>query len=129
LGQQKWGSKILTVAGLGLAASLVWFNPDQQAFEAYATGQLSHYLEANLCRDLASPLEQLMGLSCGDLLTANQGVLHQVIRDRTQRYNLALFSVYRTTLALPSFGMLPTYHIDTLGIWGQFYIVKVTQRL
>jgi hypothetical protein len=127
LSKAKWGAGIGTVAALVAIGGLAWLNPDQQAFETYAEEQLSLYLEDNLCRELAPQLEQWLNVSCRDLLAQNQALLDTVVRDRTQRYNFILFSVYRSTLALPSFGLLPTYQIDTLGILGQFYVVQAKQ--
>lgn len=116
------------MATLALAGSLAWLNPDQEAFESYATQQLSGYIEDNLCKDLAAPLEPFIVLPCEKLLDENQDLLDRLIRDRTQRYNYVLFSIYRTTLILPLEGILPSYHIDTLGIWGQFYTINISRK-
>jgi hypothetical protein len=127
LGRLHWGAGISAAALLGLAGALAGLNPDQEAFEIYATGELVSYLDANLCQELASPLEQLVNLSCKDLLAANQGWVNEVIRDRTQHHNWILFSVYRTTLSPPAFGLLPTYQVDTIGVLGKFYTFQVRQ--
>ncbi len=90
-----------------------------------ATGQLSHYLEREVCQQPSSPFGEALLLSCKDLLAQNQDFLREVLRHRTQRYNLFLLSFYRTTLVLPGFSMLPTYNVYTLGILGHFYIIYV----
>lgn len=115
------------VAALGLGTILAWLNPDQDAFDAYATSQLAHYLEEDVCEQIASPLKPFMEFSCKDLLLANQGSLQKAVRDRTRRYDFVLFSIYRTHLELPTLGILPAYQIDTLGILGQFYTLNMRQ--
>jgi len=119
---------MITVAALGLIGSMAWLNPSQQAFERFARDHLVTYLDETLCRELAPSLEQLLNISCNDVLIQNQALLDTLIQEQTQHYNFVLFSIYRTTLALPSFGLLPTYQVDTLGILGQFYLVQVKQR-
>jgi hypothetical protein len=119
---------MITVAALGLIGILAWLNPTQQAFEAFARDQLVIYLDETLCRELAPSLEHLLSISCNDMLVQNQALLDTLIQEQTQHYNFVVFSIYRTTLALPTFGLLPTYQVDTLGILGQFYLVQVKQR-
>ncbi len=116
------------MAALTVAGSLAWFNPDQQAFERYAARQLSSYLKDNLCEDFVSPLEIFINLPCEALVIENQDLLNRLIRDHTQRDNYLFFSIYHTTVMLPSGGILPSYEIDTLGIGGQFYPIYAGQR-
>jgi Domain of unknown function (DUF4359) len=116
------------LAALGLAGgALVATNPAPPAYEQYAVKTLSDQLETRLCSDIPPLLSEVLG-SCSDLLAQHQSSLQELVRSQSQRRNFWLFSLYRTTLAVPGLPMLPAYQVDTLGIFNQFLTYRAVQR-
>ncbi|NMF83427.1 DUF4359 domain-containing protein [Nodosilinea sp. P-1105] len=121
------GCAITGLAVAGLAGGMVATNPGPEAYGDYAYRTLTEYVSGNLCDNLPPVLGSMLGTSCEDLVQTTQVVTPQMILDRTQRYNLGLFSLYRTTLGLPVEGVLPTYQADTIGVFDRFFTVRVEQ--
>jgi hypothetical protein len=117
-----WVGGIALAAGIG---GLATTNPDQAAYETYATAQLSDYLSTTICEGNISPaLSQLLQEQCDTLLTDNQDQIRQLISSRTVRANYAVFSLYYTQFAIPGVAILPAYEFQTLGIANQFFTYK-----
>lgn len=117
------------LAALGLAGgALIATNPAPPVYEQYAVKTLSAHLETRLCSDIPPLLSEILPGSCRDLLVQHQSSLQALIRSQSQRRNFWLFSLYRTTLAVPGLPMLPTYQVDTLGIFNQFFTYRAVQR-
>lgn len=118
------GGLVLAGAVSGLALT----NPDQLAYEQYATARLSDYLTASLCNDLSPTLNQVLQNQCQSLLENNQAYIHQLIATHTTRFNGGLFSLYRTRLAVSGIPMLPAYEFATLGMGGNFVTYRASRE-
>lgn len=121
------GCAIGGLAVAGLAGGMALTNPGPDAYVDYAHRTLTDYVRANVCDSLPPALGAALGMSCEDLVEATQVVTPQMILERTQRYNLGVLSLYRTTLGLPVAGVLPTYQVDTIGVFGQFVTIRAGQ--
>jgi len=111
-----------------VAALLFMTNPDQATYETYAVKRLSTYAKNDLCQDLPGTIEEFLSESCESLIDANQQSIQDVIRQNTVTLNFGLFSLYRTRLAVPGVEALPTYEVETLGIFNRFYIYRAEQQ-
>ncbi len=110
-------SLLITVA---VVAGLVVTNPSPAAYEQYALAQANRYLNEEVCTDLPESVEQLLGGQCTEIVQTLQPEMGPLIRDRTERLNLGVASVYRTTLGVPELPMVPRYEVETVGIVTQF---------
>jgi hypothetical protein len=113
----------IALVAVGMAAT----NPDPFEYEQYAASRLSVYLEDQLCSDLPAFLPQVLQAQCATLLQQNQATLQEIIRSRTQRHNFLLFSHYRTTLAVPGSDLLPSYQVDSLGVFNRFFTYRAVE--
>jgi hypothetical protein len=107
----------------GLGAALAFTNPTPMAYSRYATYQLTHYAESNVCAE--APTAFGLKEECRSLLKSNQAEIQSFVISHTDRRNFFFFSVYTTDLAIASF--LPTYQLQTIGLFQQFYVVGVDQ--
>jgi hypothetical protein len=112
------------VALVALGGVLAATNPNQESYEAFATQQLTIYLEKNLCEQSAQ--EMGLGSTCRSLLQSNQGKIAEFVADNTQRQNFIFFSLYTTDLSLTSF--LPSYHFETAGFLHQFHVYQAKRN-
>ncbi len=124
--------KIVSIAGgvvlLGLGGLLAQTNPDQAAYEAFATQAATDYLQHEGCTKAPFGLED----ECRSALKSNQAQIRKVIANGTERHNFGLFSLYTTDLSLSSLvpflgPLLPSYHVESIGGLGKFVIYK-TQK-
>lgn len=126
----KIGSFLFTMAIAGVGVAMAVTNPGPEAYEIYATEQLSRQLEDQVCGK--TPV--FLGNVCGSILEDNQTWLREFVAESTQRQNFVILSIYTTDLStsellaqiLPaglnlSVEGLPTYHAETVGIFRQFY--------
>jgi Domain of unknown function (DUF4359) len=111
--------------GVGVAAAVT--NPNQSAYEDYATARLTTYLQDNACTQAPSVLGNLLGDQCADLLENNQDEIRKFISSNTDRQNWVILSVYKTDLAIAD-GILPSYHFETVGVFQQFFTYKADRQ-
>jgi hypothetical protein len=111
---------LLFVAAVG--GSMVATNPRQEAYEAFATGALIEYAGENLCTKV--PI--LGKAQCEALLNTNRAEIKQFVSKGTERRNYGLFSIYVTDLSISTW--LPSYHFETLGLFGQFIVLKAQEE-
>jgi hypothetical protein len=111
----------ITVAAVG--AVLAATNPGQDAYEQFATEQLTAYLETNLCEKRANELD--LASQCKSLLRSNQSRIREFIADGTERRNYLLFSTYTTNLSVLPF--LPSYRFESVGVLRQFHVYEAKQ--
>lgn len=117
----------IMVIGLGVAMSLT--NPNQTAYDKFATQQLTQYLKKNACSEAPKVLGIFLGDECESLLDKNQDDIKTFISKHTERQNYLILSVYQTDLALQDFGpLLPSYHFETIGVFGNFYIYEAVKQ-
>ena len=109
---------------LGLGAIAFFTNPGQQRYRQYADAILKTELQDRVCaqsEDFAYWLES----QCYILVSTATPYLAEVVNQQTIRHNFLLFSIYQADLPLPS--PLPTYHLETLGILGNFYTYQAKE--
>ena len=104
---------------LGLGAIAFFTNPGQQRYRQYADAILKTELQDRVCTKVSEDLTRWLEGQCYILVSTAIPYLAEVITQQTTRHNFLLFSIYQADLPLPS--PLPTYHIETLGILGNFY--------
>ena len=117
---------IAAIAGivfLGLAAVLAATNPSQESYEDFALQQLNTYLEESVCAKTPGGGIQIQ---CDLLLKSNQSGIRRLISRGTQHKNFVLFSIYTTDLSISS--LLPSYHVEAVGVLQQFQIYQAKQR-
>lgn len=108
-------------ACLGTAMAVT--NPTPSAYSRYATHQLTDYAESNICAE--APTAFGLKEECRSLLKFNQAEIQDFILSHTDRRNFFFFSVYTTDLAIASF--LPTYQLQTIGLFQGFYVFGMEQ--
>ena len=114
------GGIVLAVLAVGLAAT----NPSQESYEAFATQQLNAYLKNSVCAKAGSGFG--LQIQCELMLKSNQAEIRRVISKSTHHKNFVFFSLYTTDLSISS--LLPSYHIETVGVLQQFQIYQAKQR-
>jgi len=112
------GSSILVGSLVLLAAT----NPDQRAYEEFATQQLINYGKQNLCPKAPFGLSS----QCGSMLEQNRQAIHKLVSENTQRHNYIFFSLYLTDLSISSW--LPSYHFETVGALYQFHLYQAREE-
>ncbi|MDA0673680.1 MAG: DUF4359 domain-containing protein [Cyanobacteria bacterium] len=119
------------LAGAGIGA-LVATNPGPDAYQRYALEQATLYFNESVCNDLPAGVADLLQGRCAEIVAMGQPQLQTLIRDRTERLNLGVCSIYRTTLGLPEgipgLESIPTYEVKTLGIAGYFLPINAGQQ-
>jgi uncharacterized protein YceK len=120
---RKWQVAAIAVGVLlaGLGAVMAATNPDQQAYESFATEALIDYGGKKLC-----PKVPFLGQSqCQSLLQSNKKEIRRFVTEGTQRHDFFLFSIYKTNLSIHP--LLPSYEFGTVGAFQQFYVYKAKQ--
>ena len=115
------------LAGGALVGGLVATNPDPEAYQVYATAQVNRYLNDEVCNQIPSEVADLFQGRCAEIVEIAQPQLQTLIRDRTERLNLGILSLYQTRMGIPELGMLPQYEVKTLGIVGRFLPISAEQ--
>ncbi|MBD2462754.1 DUF4359 domain-containing protein [Oscillatoria sp. FACHB-1407] len=117
----------VVIAALGVTLALT--NPNRDAYEEFATAQLTQYLKDNACTQAPDVFGDVLQEQCGELLDNNQREVREFISRNTERQNFGVLSIYTTDLAIAELGpLLPSYHFETVGIFQQFYIYQATKR-
>lgn len=124
--------KLSTLLGTGLLivtiASLVVTNPGPTAYARYVSVQAETYLSEEICTELSPGLGSLLSDQCVEFVQTLQPQLDSLIRDRTNRLNLGVASLYQTSFGIPELPMLPEYKVETLGILRRFFTYRASQR-
>lgn len=100
-------------------AGLVLTNPSPETYNAYASQQAKSYLQNEVCDDIPEDIRNFLPGQCSEIVQTFQPEIDTIIREQTQRLNLGVASVYRTSLGIPQLPMLPRYQVETLGIAQQ----------
>lgn len=108
-------------------AALVITNPTPDQYADYASEKAETYLAEGVCNDLPSGLGDLLSGRCDEIIQAVQPQLETILRDRTERLNLGVASIYRTSFSIPQWPMIPEYSAETLGIVNQFITYRLSQ--
>lgn len=101
-------------------------NPGEAAFGEFALQQI----KAEGCQKVP----QIIREQCPQFVQDNQAQVKKLILQSTDRQNFGLFSIYRTNLStrsivpnLPIFLDLPAFQLETVGMFGKFYIYQAEQ--
>lgn len=108
----------LAVLGVAMAVT----NPNQAAYDRFASQTMTDYLAKEVCQspeEVPEIFGNLLRQGCISLAKSSQPEIQQFISDNTQRQNLIFLSLYTTNLL--------AYRVKTIGIWRNFYIYDVTQ--
>ena len=84
-------------------------NPGPTAYARYVSVQAETYLSEEICAELPPGLGNLLADQCAELVETLQPQLDSLIRDRTNRLNLGVASLYQTSFGIPELPMLPEY--------------------
>ena len=117
---------VLLVAGSG--AALFVTNPTREDYRGFAGGTLVKLATKEICERQALPMVLQLWISdCPRLIAEQEQSLALLADQFTRRWNLGLASVYLTTVGgqnlLPAL-RLPRYSVTTLGLAGQFLLLK-----
>lgn len=110
-----------------VVAGLMITNPSPEAYTRYATTQAGTYFANELCNDVPPEISSLLGGRCAEIVQTLQPQLEAIVRDRTERLNLGIASIYRTTFGIREFSFLPEYRAETLGILNRFITYRIFQ--
>ena len=110
------------IALAGLGGLMILTNPEQTAYEEYASDRLEYYLKENACEEVEKGLGNLFPGGCNSLVNRLSPQLQQFIAQKTERHNFLFFSIYTTDLSVHS--LLPGYHFETVGVLQNFYTYK-----
>lgn len=114
-----------TIAGLvGLGIFMAMTNPDQSAYDTFTTQRLAAFLRENVCAE--APETFNLRHDCLALIQNNRSQLQEFVSKNTYRRNFVFFSVYTTELSVAPF--VPTYRVQTIGVFNNFYIYDATQQ-
>ncbi len=117
---------VLALAASGFALALT--NPDPEDFRSFAGDQLVTLVSGELCGDGGLPMVlQLWVKDCPRLIRDQKPALAALAGQFSRRINFGLASLYYTELGgqdlLPTI-KLPQYSVTTLGMAGQFVILR-----
>lgn len=107
---------IITIALGAIAFST---NPGELGYQKYANATLKTQLKEKVCTQVTEDLGAWLEGQCHILVYTASPYLAEVISQQTKRQNFLLFSIYQADLPLPS--PLPNYHLETIGVLGNFY--------
>ena len=114
--------RIIGIGGMitiGLGAIAFFTNPGQEGYQKYADATLKTKLKDKVCSQVREEVNPWLEGQCHILINTASPYLAQVVNQQTQRQNFLLFSIYQADIPLPS--PLPSYHLETLGILGNYY--------
>jgi len=107
----------IVLVGLGAIAFIT--NPQEQGYQKYAGIALKGQLKEKVCTQVTEELGPWLEGQCHIMVNAASPYLAEVVGQQTTRQNFLLFSIYQADLPFPD--PLPDYHVETIGILGNFY--------
>ena len=118
---------VLGLGIAGLAIAMVMTNPAPAAFAEFALQRLREEGCQQIPFGLAS--------QCPRFIDDNKVQIQQIMVAHTERQDFILFSVYQTHLStrslvpdFPLMPMLPTFHFQTIGVLGNFYLLEAKKE-
>jgi hypothetical protein len=116
------GVLVLTVVGL------IVTNPGPADYALYAAQQADRYLSDQVCDEMPAELGSgFLQEQCMGMIAELMPQLDDVLRDRTERLNLGIASIYRTSFGISGLPLLPEYRTETLGIVQRFFTYRVVR--
>ena len=110
---------IFGIGILGLGAIALITNPGEAGYQKYAEATLKNHFKDKVCDEVSKDLGAWLEGQCQILVDIASPNLSQVVNQQTERQNFFIFSIYQADFPLPS--PLPKYHVETIGILGNFY--------
>ncbi len=102
-------------------------NPEEAAFEEFAVRKL----KTDGCKEIPSILRE----QCPEFVETNKAEVKKLITRNSDRQNYFFFSIYSTNLSarslfpgVPFFIKLPSFQLETVGMFGKFYIYDAEKR-
>ncbi len=118
---------VVGLAGVGLGVVLAMTNPSPAAFAEFALQRLREEGCQQIPFGLAS--------QCPRFVDDNKAQIQQLMVEHTERQDFILFSIYQTHLStrslvpdFPLMPMLPTFHFQTVGVLGNFYLFEAKKE-
>ncbi|MBE9102196.1 DUF4359 domain-containing protein [Vacuolonema iberomarrocanum] len=135
----KFGTLGVAIVLGGVAIAMAVTNPKQERYNAYATEQLITYLKGTFCDDLPGLLGSELEDRCLELVDESEPRIAEIIAENTEHRDLVVLSLYTTELQpaelLPEdvraffpTNLLPTYEVETVGVFQRFWVYETTQR-
>lgn len=112
-------TSIAGIIVIGLGAIAFFTNPQEPGYQKYANKTLKSQLKEKVCTQVAEELGAWLEKQCHTIVDTSSPYLAEVVNQQTTRKNFLLFSIYQADIPLPT--PLPDYHIETIGILGNFY--------
>ena len=119
-----WLSGVCVSAIAALGTVMAATNPSQAAYETYATNQLIHQIDTQVCAE--APKTFNLQNQCRSLLKSNRAQIRQLISDGTQRRNFIFFSIYSTDISIASFA--PSLRVEAIGAFQQFRVYEAFEH-
>ncbi len=116
-------AKYLGGAVLAVMLAAMVTNPNQAAYDEYATETLAEYLDQEFCvgvKGMPDMLASLLSNGCKFLVESKQPEIKQYLSNHTRHQNLIFLSLYTTELL--------TYRFKVIGIFDKFFIYEATER-
>jgi hypothetical protein len=110
---------ILGIITIGIGAIAFLTNPGEQKYQKYADIAIKTQFKDQVCTQVIEDLGVWVENQCHLLINVASPHLAQVVTQQSKRQNFLLFSIYQAELPLPE--PLPKYHLETIGILGNFY--------
>lgn len=113
----------IVLTGLGAIAFLT--NPQKPSYQRYANATLKEQLKEKVCSQVTEELGTWLESQCYTIVDTSSPYLAEIVSQQTTRHNFLLFSIYQADISLPN--PLADYHVETLGILGNFYTYQAKQ--
>lgn len=118
---------VLGVGLAGLGTVMAILNPEEAAFEEFAVRKL----KTDGCKEVPSIVRE----QCPGFVETNKAEVKKLITQNSDRQNYFFFSVYSTNLSarslfpgVPFFIKLPSFQLETVGMFGKFYIYDAEKQ-
>ena len=113
---------LVSILAVGLGAIAFVTNPGEKKYREYASATIKTEFKEKVCVRVAEDLGQWLEGQCHLIISTASPYLAEVINQQTERRNFLLFSIYQADLPLPT--PLPDYHLETIGVLGNFFIYQ-----
>lgn len=114
------------IVAIGIGAIAFLTNPGEQKYLQYADATLKTKVKDKVCAQVSKDLGVWLEGQCHILINTASPYIAEVIVRQTRRDNFLLFSIYQTDLPLPA--PLSDYHLETIGVFGNFYIYQAQKQ-
>ena len=114
------------IIAISIGAIAFLTNPGEPQYLQYADATLKTKVKDKVCAQVSQDLGVWLEGQCHLLINTASPYIAEIIVQQTRRDNFLLFSIYQTDLPLPS--PLSSYHLKTIGVFGNFYIYQAQKQ-